>query len=58
MINVVQAAKISQLEKQIQILENDKAELARQRNLALKEVEGINNQYLKSHYPPYADLLM
>ncbi|XP_052166754.1 uncharacterized protein LOC127783606 [Oryza glaberrima] len=35
----VQAAKISQLEKQIQILENDKAELAKQRDLALKEVE-------------------
>jgi hypothetical protein len=54
----VQTAKISQLEKQIQILENDKAELASQRDLALKEVEGINNQYLKSHYPPYVDLLM
>nr|AAK27820.1 putative gypsy-type retrotransposon RIRE2 protein [Oryza sativa Japonica Group]AAP54204.1 retrotransposon protein, putative, unclassified [Oryza sativa Japonica Group] len=38
-VNVVQTAKISQLEKQIQILENDKAELARQRDLALKEVE-------------------
>ncbi|XP_025876296.1 uncharacterized protein [Oryza sativa Japonica Group] len=35
----VQAAKISPLEKQIQILENDKAELAKQRDLALKEVE-------------------
>jgi hypothetical protein len=54
----VQAAKISPLEKQIQILENDKAELAKQRDLALKEVEGINNQYLKSHYLPYADLLI
>ena len=54
----MQAAKISQLEKQIQTLENDKAELARQRDLALKEVEGINNQYLKSHYPPYAESLM
>nr|ABF97189.1 retrotransposon protein, putative, unclassified [Oryza sativa Japonica Group] len=38
-INVVQAAKISQFEKQIQTLENDKAELARQKDLALKEVE-------------------
>ena len=54
----MQAAKISQLEKQVQILENDKAELARQRDLALKEVEGIKNQYLKSQYPPYTDLLM
>uniref|UniRef100_I1QKL8 Uncharacterized protein n=1 Tax=Oryza glaberrima TaxID=4538 RepID=I1QKL8_ORYGL len=35
----VQAAKISQLEKQIQTLENDKAELVRQRDSALKEVE-------------------
>ncbi|XP_066161943.1 uncharacterized protein [Oryza sativa Japonica Group] len=35
----VQAAKISQLEKQIQTLENDKAELARQRDSALKDVE-------------------
>nr|XP_025879701.1 uncharacterized protein LOC107280314 [Oryza sativa Japonica Group] len=39
LINVVQAAKISQFEKQIQTLENDKAELARQKDLALKEVE-------------------
>jgi hypothetical protein len=54
----VQAAKISQLEKQIQTLENDKAELARQRDSALKEVEGTNNQYLKSHYLLYADSLM
>nr|CAE04439.2 OSJNBa0018J19.6 [Oryza sativa Japonica Group]CAH66343.1 OSIGBa0104J13.3 [Oryza sativa] len=38
-VNVVQAAKISQLEKQIQTLENDKAELARQRDSALKAVE-------------------
>nr|AAX96315.1 retrotransposon protein, putative, unclassified [Oryza sativa Japonica Group]ABA91737.1 retrotransposon protein, putative, unclassified, expressed [Oryza sativa Japonica Group] len=38
-VNVVQAAKISQLEKQIQTLENDKAELARQWDSALKEVE-------------------
>nr|ABA97231.1 retrotransposon protein, putative, unclassified [Oryza sativa Japonica Group] len=38
-VNVVQAAKISQLEKHIQTLENDKAELARQRDSALKEVE-------------------
>nr|BAB19769.1 P0035H10.10 [Oryza sativa Japonica Group] len=38
-VNVVQAAKISQLEKQIQTLENDKAELARQKDSALKEVE-------------------
>nr|ABA97047.1 retrotransposon protein, putative, unclassified [Oryza sativa Japonica Group] len=37
--NIVQAAKISQLEKQIQTLENDKAELARQRDSALKDVE-------------------
>nr|ABF93728.1 retrotransposon protein, putative, unclassified [Oryza sativa Japonica Group] len=38
-VNVVQTAKISQLEKQIQTLENGKAELARQRDSALKEVE-------------------
>nr|ABA92984.2 retrotransposon protein, putative, unclassified [Oryza sativa Japonica Group] len=38
-VNIVQAAKISQLEKQIQTLENDKAELARQRDSALKDVE-------------------
>nr|CAE05408.2 OSJNBa0036B17.2 [Oryza sativa Japonica Group] len=35
----VQAAKISELEKRIQALENDKAELARQRDSALKDVE-------------------
>nr|XP_015636578.1 uncharacterized protein LOC107280796 isoform X2 [Oryza sativa Japonica Group] len=35
----VQAAKISQLEKQIQALESDKAELARQGDSALKDVE-------------------
>lgn len=41
----MQAAKITQLEKQIQTLENDKAELATQRDSALKEVEGIVDQY-------------
>nr|AAX95954.1 retrotransposon protein, putative, unclassified [Oryza sativa Japonica Group]ABA93097.1 retrotransposon protein, putative, unclassified [Oryza sativa Japonica Group] len=35
----VQVAKISELEKRIQALENDKAELARQRDSALKDVE-------------------
>nr|CAE03811.2 OSJNBa0027H09.11 [Oryza sativa Japonica Group]CAE76082.1 B1340F09.20 [Oryza sativa Japonica Group] len=35
----VQAAKIAQLEKRIQTLESDKAELAAQRDSALKEVE-------------------
>nr|CAH66668.1 OSIGBa0110B10.5 [Oryza sativa] len=35
----VQAAKISELEKWIQALENDKTELARQRDSALKDVE-------------------
>jgi hypothetical protein len=39
----VQAAKISQLEKQIQALESDKAELARQGDSALKDVEGSIN---------------
>nr|ABA97929.1 retrotransposon protein, putative, unclassified [Oryza sativa Japonica Group] len=38
-VSAVQAAKMSQLEKQIQTLESDKAELARQRDSALKEVE-------------------
>nr|ABF98739.1 retrotransposon protein, putative, unclassified [Oryza sativa Japonica Group] len=41
----VQAAKISQLEKQIRDLENDKTKLARQRDSALKEVE---NRKIKS----------
>jgi uncharacterized protein (UPF0335 family) len=41
--NTVQAAKISELEKRIQTLENDKAELAKQRDLALKDVEGTGN---------------
>jgi hypothetical protein len=40
----VQAAKIAQLEKQIQTLESDKAELVAQRDSALKEVEGIVSQ--------------
>jgi proline racemase len=40
----VQAAKIAQLEKRIQTLESDKAELATQRDSALKEVEGIVSQ--------------
>ncbi len=40
----MQAAKIAQLEKRIQALENNKAELAAQRDSALKEVEGIVSQ--------------
>ncbi len=40
----MQAAKIDQLEKRIQALENNKAELAAQRDSALKEVEGIVSQ--------------
>jgi hypothetical protein len=40
----VQAAKIAQLEKRIEALENNKAELAAQRDSALKEVEGIVSQ--------------
>jgi Tfp pilus assembly protein PilX len=39
----VQAAKISELEKRIQALENDKAELARQRDSALKNAEGTGD---------------
>jgi hypothetical protein len=41
--NAVQAAKISELEKRIQALENDNAELARQRDSALKDVEGTGD---------------
>ncbi len=40
----MQAAKIAQLEKQIQTLESDKTELAAQRDSAVKEVEGIVHQ--------------
>ncbi len=40
----MQAAKIAQLEKRIQTLESHKAELAAQRDSALKEVEGIVSQ--------------
>jgi hypothetical protein len=36
----VQAAKISELEKRIKALEKDKGELAKQRDSALKDVEG------------------
>ena len=54
----MQAAKISQLEKQIQTLKNDKAELARQRDSALKDVEGTINRYPKRHYLLYANSLM
>ena len=43
----MQAAKIAQLEKRIQTLESDKAELAAQRDSALKEVEGIVSQQPK-----------
>ncbi len=37
----MQAAKISQLEKRIQTLENDKVELASQRDSALKDVQAM-----------------
>ena len=40
----MQAAKIAQLELRIEALENNKAELAAQRDSALKEVEGIVSQ--------------
>nr|ABA98424.1 retrotransposon protein, putative, unclassified [Oryza sativa Japonica Group] len=43
----VQAAKIYVLEKRIQALEKDKAELARQRDLALKDVEGLREVEMK-----------
>ena len=43
----MQAAKIAQLEKRIEALENNKAELAAQRDSALKEVEGIVSQQPK-----------
>jgi hypothetical protein len=39
----VQAARISELEKQVEALEKDKAELAKQTDLALKDVEGNDN---------------
>jgi hypothetical protein len=39
----VQAARISDLEKQVEALEKDKAELAKQRDSALKDVEGNDN---------------
>jgi hypothetical protein len=39
----VQATKISNLEKQVEALEKDKAELVKQRDLALKDVEGKDN---------------
>jgi hypothetical protein len=35
-----QAARMAQMEKQIEALERDKVELAAQRDSALKEVEG------------------
>lgn len=41
----MQTAKITQLEERVQTLESDKAELAKQRDSALKEVEGIVDQY-------------
>ncbi len=40
----MQAAKIAQLEKQIQTLESDKAGLAAQRDSAVNEVEGMVSQ--------------
>jgi hypothetical protein len=39
----VQAARISELEKRVQTLEKDKAELAKQRDSALKDVEGTDD---------------
>ena len=41
----MQAARISDLEKQVEALEKDKAELAKQRDLALKDVEGNDNWF-------------
>jgi hypothetical protein len=38
---IVQAAKITELEKQIKALEKDKGELTKKRDSALKDVEGI-----------------
>jgi hypothetical protein len=45
----VQASKISEMEKQIQALGKDKAELAKQRDLALKDVEGTGSRNFKNH---------
>nr|CAE01915.2 OSJNBb0070J16.9 [Oryza sativa Japonica Group]CAE02344.1 OSJNBb0072M01.5 [Oryza sativa Japonica Group] len=47
----VQAAKISELEKRVQALENDKAELARQRDSALKDVEGARDEVANAATP-------
>jgi hypothetical protein len=38
---IVQAAKITKLEKLIKALEKDKGELTKQRDSALKDIEGI-----------------
>jgi hypothetical protein len=39
----VQAAKISELERRIKVLENDKAALSKERDLAVKEFEGSSS---------------
>jgi Tfp pilus assembly protein PilX len=40
---IVQAAKITELEKRIKALEKDKGELTKQRDSALKDVECIHS---------------
>jgi hypothetical protein len=56
--NTVQASKISELEKRMQALEKDKAELAKQRDSALKDVEGTGSRNLKNHSHLHAQSLM
>jgi hypothetical protein len=41
---IVQAAKITKLEKQIKALEKDKCDLTKERDLAIKDVEGSCSQ--------------
>ncbi len=42
-LQTAQAARMAQMEKQIEALEKDKTELAAQRDSALKEVEGTDS---------------